>query len=221
MGLLTRAAWTAAGVVAALATLAGQQRDTPGRLFPPADLGLLEAPDRHEWQQANRIMDTLQIGDGAHVADIGAGGGWFTIRLARRVGPNGVVYAEDIQPLMIESITRRVGREGLTNVRVVFGTPENPQLPANPNLKAVLLCDVYSQLRDPVGMLRHIARALAPNGLLGVVDFKADGAGGPGPPIKERVDPDAVIRDAVAAGLVLRSRESFLKYQYFLVFGRS
>ena len=215
---MTTAVRFAAPLLVAAAAAFADQREVPGRLFAPADLGLLEAPDRHEWQQPNRIMDTLQIGDGARVADLGAGGGWFTIRLARRVGPNGVVFAEDIQPLMIESISRRVGREGLTNVRVILGTPEDPLLPRD--LKAVLMCDVYSQLRDPVGMLRHVAQALAPNGLLGVVDFKIDGAGGPGPPLAERIDPDTVRRDAQAAGLVLRSRETFLKYQYFLVFGR-
>ena len=78
------------------------------RLFPPQDLGLLEAPDREEWQKPDLIMDALKIADGSSVAELGAGGGWFTIRLARRVGPNGVVYAEDIQPPMIELIERRV-----------------------------------------------------------------------------------------------------------------
>ena len=189
------------------------------RPFTPADLALLEAPDRQEWQQPARIMDTLLIADGAHVADVGAGGGWFTVRLARQVGPNGIVFAEDIQPLMLASIKRRAEREGLKNVRTILGTPEDPGLPSN--LRAVLMCDVYSQLKSPVALLRRIATSLAPNGLLGVVDFRTDGAGGPGPPLSERVPPDVVERDAAAAGLVLRSRETFLKYQYFLVFGKS
>jgi len=66
-----------------------------------------------------------------------------------------------------------------------------------------------------------VREALAPNGLLGVVDFRRDGAGGPGPALEERIDPETVVRDATEAGLVLRSRETFLKYQYFLVFGKS
>jgi predicted methyltransferase len=97
-------------------TPAQKQRDTHARLFPPEQLGLLEAAGRDEWQEPQRVMDSLGIADGARVADIGAGGGWFTIRLAHRVGPNGVVYAEDIQPQMIESIRRRVVREDLKNV---------------------------------------------------------------------------------------------------------
>jgi cyclopropane fatty-acyl-phospholipid synthase-like methyltransferase len=98
-----------------------------GRLFPPADLGLLEAPDRDVWQRPDRIMDALQIGEGSMVADLGAGGGWFTIRLARRVGPNGKVFAQDIQPEMIGAIQRRVAREGLSGrVQPVLGTATIP-----------------------------------------------------------------------------------------------
>ena len=73
------------------------QQRSHGRLFQPQDLGQLEGPDREAWQRPELIMDALGIGDGSVVADLGAGGGWFTVRLAKRVGPNGLVYAEDIQ----------------------------------------------------------------------------------------------------------------------------
>jgi predicted methyltransferase len=198
------------------ATPAGQQRETSGRLFPPEQLVLLEAPDRDEWQQPDRIMDKLNIADGARVADIGAGGGWFTIRLARRVGPNGKVFAEDIQQQMVESITRRVEREGLTNVQPVLGTDTDPRL--QPGLQAVLIVDTYPQFRDPVTLLRNVAAALAPGGRLGIVDFKTDGAGGPGPALEDRLEPDVIRRDAERAGLTFRSHETFLRYQYLLVF---
>ena len=117
------------------------------------NLGLLEAPDRDAWQKPDQIMDALQIADGAVVADLGAGGGWFTIRLARRVGPNGVVYAEDIQRLMIEAIERRVQREGLRNVRTMLGTEDNPKLPAA-DLDAVLIVEIFHEMDDPVVLLR-------------------------------------------------------------------
>lgn len=208
-------------VVAALSTIAtvdGAQRQPHSRLFPPEQLGLLEGPDREEWQQAERIMDALGVYDSARVADLGAGGGWFTIRLARRVGPNGVVYAEDVQPQMIEAIKRRVASLNLKNVQPILGTAEDPRLV--PELNAVLIVDTFPQLSDPVGVLRHVAKALARNGRLGIVDFKPDGAGGPGPPLDERLDPEAVKRDAASAGLVLKSHETFLRYQYLLVFGK-
>jgi ubiquinone/menaquinone biosynthesis C-methylase UbiE len=200
------------------ATLLALQRPTHGRLFPPEDLGILESPDRDEWQQPDRIMDALLIADGSKVADLGAGGGWFTIRLAHRVGPNGLVYAEDVQRQMIDSITRRVADQHLTNVRTILGTMDDPRLP--PTLDAVLIVDTYPQFRDPVSLLQHVAAALAPSGRLGIVDFKKDGAGGPGPPLDERLDPDVIRRDASQAGLRLLGNETFLRYQYLLVFGR-
>jgi len=211
------------GVVASLSfaittTPAPQQRDTHARLFPPEQLGLLEAAGRDEWQEPLRVMDSLAIADGDRVADIGAGGGWFTIRLAKRVGPNGVVYAEDIQPEMIESIRRRVAREGLKNVEPKLGTATDPQLPGG--LNAVLMVDTYPQIPEPVVLLQRIKQSLAPNGRLGIVDFKPDGAGGPGPDLEDRISPETIKQQAAAAGLKLLSHETFLKYQYLLVFGK-
>ena len=119
-----RALLAAAAVDASQSRRRAAGRSAPhGRLFPPQDLALLEGPDRDAWQKPDEIMDALGIADGAAVADLGAGAGWFTIRLARRVGPNGVVWAEDIQPEMIEAITRRVEREGLRNVKPILGAP--------------------------------------------------------------------------------------------------
>ena len=187
------------------------------RLFPPEDLGLLEGPDRDAYQRPDQIMDALQIGEGSVVADLGAGGGWFTVRLARRVGPNGRVYAEDIQRQMIEAIKRRIEREGLANVHIVLGSPVDARLPAA-SLDAALMVDAYPEFEHPVELLRNVARALKPNGVLGIVNYKKDG-GGPGPAMEARVDPEKVIASAQAAGFELRKRETFLRYQYMLTFG--
>jgi predicted methyltransferase len=194
-----------------------QAREPHGRLFPPADLAVLEGPDRDAWQQPGRIMDALGIADGSVVADIGAGGGWFTVRLARRVGPNGLVYAEDVQPQMIEAIQRRVEREGLGNVRTVLGRDEDPRLPAG-SLDAALVVDAYHEVQDRVGLLRRLREALKPSGRVGIVDFRSDG-GGPGPAAEDRVDPALVVTDAERAGLRFLAHERFLPYQYLLVFG--
>jgi len=209
-----------AAVLAALAAgpSVAQERVRHGRLFLPQDLADLEGPDRDAWQQPGRIMDALGIADGAAVADVGAGGGWFTVRLARRVGPNGLVLAEDVQRQMIESIERRVQREGLRNVRTVLGRDEDPRLPPGA-LDAVLVVDAYHEVQGRVALLRAVRDALKPSGRLGIVDFKSDG-GGPGPPMDERIDPALVVADAEAAGLRLLSHETFLPYQYLLVFGR-
>ena len=90
---------------------------------------MLEPPDREAWQKPDQVMDALHVAEGTDVADIGAGGGWFTIRLARRVGQSGKVFAVDVQRLMIEAIERRVQREGLAWVTPVLGDYDDPKLP--------------------------------------------------------------------------------------------
>ena len=164
-------------------------------------------------------MDALGIAENKAVADLGAGGGWFTVRLARRVGPNGIVYAEDIQREMIAAIENRIAREGLTKrVRIVLGTPDDPRLPAGA-LDAALIVDTYHEIEQPEVLLRKLAVSLKPDGLIGVVDFKKDG-GGPGPALDERVDEERVVRDAEKAGLRVVARPTFLRYQFMLVLAR-
>ena len=200
-----------------------QQQDAApqrtGHLFPPENLGLLESPDRDAWQKPDQIMDALSIADGSVVADIGAGAGWFTIRLARRVGPNGTVYAQDVQRQMLEAIRRRVTREGLQNVQARLGSGTDPNLPPAA-LDAILVVDVYPEVDDRVTFLRNLVRALKPNGRLGVVNFKP-GSGGPGPSPTEgvRVGSAAVEADAQSAGLRVLARQT-LPFQYLIVLGR-
>jgi ubiquinone/menaquinone biosynthesis C-methylase UbiE len=201
----------------AVPRLAIAQERRHSRQFPPEELGELEGPDREAWQKPEAIMDALGIYDGSIVADLGAGGGWFTVRLARRVGPTGHVYAQDIQKPMIESIERRVRREGLRNVSTVLGTAEDPKLPAP--VDAVLIVGVYGEVAQPVELLRNVRKSLRPGGRVGVVDFRKDGLG-PGPPLEERVDEAVVIKDAQAAKLRLINRNTPLPFQYVLVFGR-
>jgi ubiquinone/menaquinone biosynthesis C-methylase UbiE len=196
--------------------IAAQAKST-SRLFAPLNLGLLEGPDREQWQKPDQIMDALGIADGSIVADLGAGGGWFTTRLARRVGPNGLVYAEDIQPQMIEAIGGRVQRENLLNVRTVLGTAKDPNLPHG--IDAVVIIDAYHEMEDPVTLLKNVERSLKPQGRVGVVDFNP-GGGGPGPAPDERVAPETVIAAASAAGLQLISKEAIPPFQFLLVFGK-
>lgn len=201
-----------------VAALPGQEARPKPQLFPPKDLELLEAPDRDLWQRPDQIMDALGIAEASVVADVGAGSGWFTVRLARRVGPRGLVYAQDVQTEMLAAITRRVQWEGLANVKTVLGRGNDARLP-EAALDAVLVVDAYSEIEDRVALLASIARALKPQGRLGIVDFTLEGTG-PGPEPDKRVAPDAVVRDARRAGLRPLARETFLPYQYLLVFGK-
>jgi ubiquinone/menaquinone biosynthesis C-methylase UbiE len=188
-----------------------------GALFRPEDLGMLESADRDIWQKPEQIMDSLGIADGARVADVGAGGGWFTVRLARRVGPHGLVVAEDLQAEMVEATRRRAAKENLNNVRTIQGLPTDPMLPAG-SLDAVLIVEAFQEIQNgnPQLFLENVRTALKDGGRVGVVDYKKAG-GGPGPDTP-RPDPETVIRVAERAGLHLLKRETFLPFQFFLVF---
>ncbi len=185
------------------------QAKRQNRLFPAQELGLIEPPDRDQWQPPEQIMDDLNIAEGAVVADLGAGGGWFTIQLARRVAQNGLVYAEDVQAPMLDAILRRAQRENLSNVRTVLGTANDPKLPRG--LDAAIIVDVYHEMAcaakpscdEPVALLANVARSLKPQGRLGIVDF-FPGEGGPGPAPEERVDPDTVVKAAAGGRLAAR-----------------
>jgi predicted methyltransferase len=212
--------------LALLAAAPGVAQSTPGQanrhaLFPPKDLGLLESPDRDIWQKPEQVMDALGIADGSKVADIGAGSGYFTIRLARRVGPNGIVWAEDVQLAMLEAVKRRVAKDvarDIRNVIAVNGTSSDPMLPGN-SVDAVLILDTYQEIvqdGNPLLFLQNVRKALRPGGRVGMIDYKKDG-GGPGPD-SPRPDPDTVITVAEQAGLRLMKRETFLPFQFFLIF---
>jgi ubiquinone/menaquinone biosynthesis C-methylase UbiE len=195
-------------------------------LFDAQDLGLLDAADREKWQKPDQIMDALKVAEGSVVADLGAAGGWFTIQLARRVGQNGLVYAEDIQKVMLGAIRRRALRENLSSiVRTIHGTATDPKLPPSA-LDAAIIVDAYHEMDDPadpsqiVTLLKNVSRALKPQGCLGVVDFEP-GEGGPGPGPQERVKPHTVISAADAAGLRLLKQEAVPPFQYLLVFGKA
>ncbi len=186
-------------------------------LFSPLNLGVLEGADREQWNRPEQIMDALKIADGSQVAEIGAGGGWFTVRLAHRVNQNGVVYAEDVQPEMIEAIKRRVLRENLTNVRTVLGTIKDSRLPHN--LDAILINGAYHEMENPVAVLKDAAGSLKPQGRIGIVEY-SPGAGGPGPEPEQRIDPETVIKGATSAGLNVISRETVPPFMFMVVLGK-
>ena len=127
---------------------------------------------------------------------------------AHVVGPNGIVYAEDVQPQMIDAIMRRVASEGLMNVRTVLGTDTDPRLP--PGLHAVLMVDTYPQLPDPVALLRRVASALAPNGRLASWISRSMAPEGLARSLEDRMSLDVIKGHAAAAGLTLLSHETFL-----------
>ena len=138
------------------------------------DLSIFEEPGRDEKLQINRVMDILHITPGKSVADVGAGGGWFTVRAARRVGAGGHVFGEDINPAAVKAIDQRAAKEHLPQVRAVLGTPDDPRLPAR-SVDAVLLLKVYHEIANPVPFMQHLHDALAPGARIGIIDRNGNG----------------------------------------------
>ena len=177
------------------------------------DLSIFEYPDRDKKLQIDRVMDLLGIVPGKNVADIGAGSGWFTVRAARRVGPTGVVLAEDINPLAIEHIGKRVLTENLSNVRTVLGSADDPRLPSG-SVDAVLMLKVYHEIAHPVPTMRVLQKALRPGAKVGIIDRNGNGA-------DHGLNQDVVVKEMGDAGYKLVGTYDFTKpdkEDYFLIF---
>ena len=165
-------------VALTIASLAAAQQPAPTHptSTPYAgDLGIFENPDRAKNLQIDRVMDILHITPGKAVADIGAGGGWFTVRAARRVGTDGIVYAEDINPQYIGAIERRASTEQLSNVKPTLGTPDNPKLLPG-TIDVVMLMKVYHEIANPQAFLRNLMPALRPGARIGIIDRNGTGS---------------------------------------------
>jgi ubiquinone/menaquinone biosynthesis C-methylase UbiE len=135
--------------------------------------GWLSRPEREEEEQPELAIDSLNIPKGATVADIGAGSGYITALLARRVGPAGKVYANDIQVRMLDLLRRYIDRQKLTNVQPVLGAIDDPKLPAN-SIDLALMVDVYHEFSEPQKMLRGIRAALKAEGRMALIEYRGE-----------------------------------------------
>ena len=177
------------------------------------DLRIFEEPGRDARLQINRVMDLLHVGPGSNVADVGAGGGWFSVRAARRVGPGGRVYAEDINQKYVASIQDRAMREHLSNITTVLGTADDPKLPEN-SVDAVLLLKVYHEIAALPVLLSGLKRAMRPGARLGIIDRNGNGA-------DHGLDEKIVQGEVERAGFRQVGKYDFTKadgQDYFLIF---
>jgi ubiquinone/menaquinone biosynthesis C-methylase UbiE len=174
---------------------------------------VFDDPGRDAWQQPERVIAALELSPRMIVADIGAGTGYFAVRLARAV-PDGQVIATDIEPDMIRYLTERAQREGLANLRAVVTPPADPQL-AEASVDRILVVDVWHHIDDRPSYARALARALRPGGKLAVVDFKLDAPHGPPP--EHRLPPDEVLSDLRNAGLQTSLLATTLPAQYIAI----
>lgn len=187
--------------------------DRPTSTPYTGDLSIFETPGRDERLQIQRVMDLLGIHAGSTVADLGAGSGWFTVRAAARVGDNGIVYAEDINPDAIEYIRNRAAKAHLGNVRTILGTPDNPKLPPG-SIDAVLMLKVYHEVGNTTALLANLKTALKPGATIGIIDRNGSGS-------DHGLMPDIVKREMKQAGFHLAGSYDFTKadgQDYFLIF---
>jgi len=176
----------------------------------------LEREERDIEEAPDKALEALDLQAGMTVADIGAGSGYMTVRMARRVGPSGKVYAEDIQPEMIALLKKRLQRDGVTNVIPVLGAYDDPMLPAA-TIDLMLLVDVYHEFSEPVKMLAGMRAALKPGGRLVLLEYRKED-----PTVPIRFEHKMTVQEAKAeveaAGFTLTKVDGRLPRQHILIF---
>ena len=170
-------------------------------------------PSRDQWQMPSRVIDALRIAPGEVVADIGAGTGYFSVRLAR-ASARPRVYAVDIEPGMVTHLQHRALLEGLTNVTAVRAAADRSNLPEP--VDVVLVVDTYHHIPSRVAYFTALKAQMKPGGRLAIVDFRK---GAPeGPPEEFRFTPDEIRAELTQAGFSLQAEHDFLPRQIYLIF---
>jgi ubiquinone/menaquinone biosynthesis C-methylase UbiE len=216
----------AAVVAAALLALAAAQ--APGR-HPVSGreyarpMGVAGAPwldraEREVEERPTRAIELMKVVPGMFVADIGAGSGYFTERIARLVGPSGRVYATDIQPGMLALLEKRIAVERLQNVTLILAEPSNPRLPPD-TLDLALMVDVYHELSAPQTVLAHIRTALKTDGRLVLLEYKGEDPTIPILPAHKMTVAQARM-ELASDGFVLTTVDSSLPRQHLLTFSK-
>lgn len=176
-------------------------------------VGVFDDPKRDDWQKPHEVIQALALPPEAVVADIGAGTGYFSVRLAHML-PKGKVYAADLEPEMVRHLAARAKRDELPNLFAVQSEFDNARLPEKVDL--ALLVDVYHHIEERERYFRRLRESLKPGGRIAVVDFRMESE--VGPPPRARIAPERVKRELAAAGYALAAEHEFLPNQYFLVF---
>ena len=201
--------------VALFGAAAAQSPDSHRHSFGDAEkwAHVFDDPERDAWQKPHAVLEALALRPDAVVADLGAGTGYFSARLANMF-PKATVYAVDVEPEMVKYLGERAKREGLKNLKPVAARADDARLPAKVDL--VLLVDVYHHIENRERYFRTLAASIKPGGRVAVIDFRLDSP--EGPPREARIAPEKVKAELAAAGYVLAAEHGFLPRQYFLVF---
>jgi len=170
---------------------------------------IAQEQSRESWQRVDDVLEALGVGAGSHVADIGAGDGFFTLRLARAVGATGRVYAVDVSPAQLDRLRARVAAAALDNVEIIQGAQDDPRLPDD-RLDAALVVNAYHEFEQNAAMLAHIGQALRSTGRLVLVEPIARAVRGQPRGEQERthnLDAEHAEADLRAAGFRVRRLE--------------
>ena len=179
----------------------------------------LTRPDRDAEEQPDRVVRELQIAPGSTVADLGAGVGYFTWRLARAVGDRGKVIAVDIQPGMLERLRQNLAERDIDNVETVLGTEDDPHLPSG-QVDLVLLVDVYHELQQPELTMEHVRRSLKPGGRVVLIEYRKEDPSIPIQPLHKMTVRE--VRDELEPmGYKFAELKSFLPTQHIIIFTAS
>jgi ubiquinone/menaquinone biosynthesis C-methylase UbiE len=205
------------------AAIAQQVHPVTGRHIAPV-MGVggadwLVRPERETEEAPDAALDAIGIARGATVADVGAGAGYITWRLAERVGPAGKVYANDIQPEMLALLRKNIESRHLGNVETVLGAQDDPKLPAA-QMDLVLMVDVYHELSQPQKMLRKIRESLKSDGRLVLVEYRKED---PSIPIRpeHKMSVDEVRAEVQPEGFRFEKNLTTLPRQHILIFRKS
>ncbi|MBS2020124.1 MAG: class I SAM-dependent methyltransferase [Deltaproteobacteria bacterium] len=179
----------------------------------------LERDDRDATERPEHVLDVLGVGPGAVVGDVGCGSGYFTTRLAKRVGPSGRVLATDLQPQMLDLLRKKLDAQKIGNVVPLLATETDAKLPRG-ELDLVLMVDVYHELPRPAETLAQIRAALKPTGRVALVEYRAED---PDVPIKpeHKMTLAQIKKELGANELVFRSSDESLPRQRIVIFGRA
>ena len=176
----------------------------------------LDRSERDQEEDPDRAVDVLKLPKGATVADIGAGSGYMTERMSKKVGPTGRVYATDIQQGMIDLLNKRIAKRKLTNVTPILSAQDDPRLPVEA-IDLVLMVDVYHELSQPQLMLRHIKASLKPGGRLALVEYRKEDPNVPIKPEHKMSVAEAKL-EVEAEGFKLTTTNEDLPRQHILIF---
>ena len=207
------------GLVAIAAQSAGVHPVSGRRYALPMSVegaSWLDRPEREQEEQPDLALRLLKIEKGASVADVGAGSGYMTMKLAKIVGPMGRVYANDIQAGMLSLLQQNVARAKITNVTPVLGTLDDPKLPANA-LDLVIMVDVYHELSEPQKVLAHIRESLKPTGRLVLFEYRAEDPNVPIQPLHKMTVAQAKL-EVEHEGFSLSKTQEDLPRQHLLTF---